>query len=190
MTLQLLPLARMGHPILLQKAEAVDFHRLDEAKTIIASMKFTLESLGDRLGLAGPQVHIPLRIVIFSVPKIEPSPRYDFDCEAVPFTVMLNPEISYLTDEKVNGLEGCISVPGMLGEVSRYNSIRYSFYDLEGIKHERKAEGFHARIVQHECDHLDGMLFPMRMTEMSRFGFEEEMIQFVKRKDNNLDDRP
>lgn len=183
MTLQLLPLARMGHPILLQKAEPVDLNKLDEAKEIAANMRYTLESIGDRLGLAAPQVHIPLRIVIFSVPKREPSPRYKFNCEEVPFTIMLNPEVSYLTDEKVNGLEGCISVPGMLGEVSRYNSIRYSFYDLNGVKHERKAEGFHARIVQHECDHLEGILFPMRMTEMSRFGFEEEIIQFVKGKE-------
>ncbi len=101
MTLSLLPLARMGHPILSKKAEPVDLLKLEEIKIIVSNMKFTLDSIGDRLGLAAPQVHIPLQIVIFSIPKTEPSPRYDFDCEEVPFTVMINPEITQTSHGKV-----------------------------------------------------------------------------------------
>jgi peptide deformylase len=182
MTIKKLPVARMGHPILAQKAEPVDLHDLDKINKILADMRFTLESIGERIGLAAPQVHIPLRIVIFSIPKVAPNPRYDFDREEVPFTVMINPEIVYLTDKQSLGWEGCISVPGMLGEVPRYESIRYTFYDETRVQQERVADGFHARVVQHECDHLDGILFPMRMTDMSKFGFEEEMIEFVKNK--------
>ncbi len=182
MTPQKLHVARMGHPVLAQKAEPVNLSDLDKAREIIADMHFTLESIGERIGLAAPQVHIPLRIVIFSIPKTAPNLRYDFDREEVPFTVMINPEITFLTDKQVLGWEGCISVPGMLGEVPRCESIRYTFYDQMGVQHERVAHGFHARVVQHECDHLDGILFPMRMTDMSRFGFEEEMIEFVKNK--------
>ena len=180
---QKLPVARMGHPILAQKAEPVNLSDLAKIREIVADMHFTLESIGERIGLAAPQVHIPLRIVIFSVPKIAPNPRYGFDGEEeVPFTVMINPEIAFLTDKQTLGWEGCISVPGMLGEVPRYESIQYTFYDQMGVQHERVAHGFHARVVQHECDHLDGILFPMRMTDMSRFGFEEEMLEFVKNK--------
>ncbi len=182
MTSKLLPIARMGHPILRQIAEPVNLNKLNGAREIVQNMLHTLKSFGDRIGLAAPQVHISQRIVIFSIPKIEPSPRYDFDCEEVPFTAMLNPEIIFLTDRKIKGWEGCISVPGLLGEVERYESIRYSFYDLEGKRHEREAHGFHARVVQHECDHLDGYLFPMRITNISRLGFEEEMIKFFKNK--------
>jgi peptide deformylase len=179
---KILPIARMGHPILVQVAQSVDLNKLDEANEIVQNMIYTLKPFGDRIGLAAPQVHIPSRIVIFSIPKIEPSARYDFDCEEVPFTAMLNPEITFLNDKKVKGWEGCISVPGLMGEVERNQSIHYSFYDLKGKKHEREAHGFHARVVQHECDHLDGFLFPMRITDMSRFGFEEEMIKFFKNK--------
>ena len=179
---QKLPVARMGHPILAQKAEPVNLSDLDKIRGIVADMHFTLESIGERIGLAAPQVHIPLRIVIFSIPKMAPNPRYDFDREEVSFTVMINPEITFLTDKQALGWEGCISVPGMLGEVPRYESIRYTFYDQMGVQHERVAHGFHARVVQHECDHLDGILFPMRMTDMSRLGYEEEMIEFVKNK--------
>jgi len=185
MTLSLLPLARMGHPILSKKAEPVDLLKLEEIKIIVSNMKFTLDSIGDRLGLAAPQVHIPLQIVIFSIPKTEPSPRYDFDCEEVPFTVMINPEITQTSHRKVLGWEGCISVPGMLGEVARFESIEYSFYDLDGLHHHRKAQGFHARIVQHECDHLEGILFPMRIDDMNQFGFEEEIIQYNKNRSSD-----
>lgn len=180
METQLLSIARMGHPILRQKAKPVDLNNLKDVKEIVGNMHYTLDSFKDRLGLAAPQVHIPLRIVIFSVPKSEPSQRYTFDCEEVPFTVMLNPEITSVSNEKVSGWEGCISVPGMMGEVNRYESIHYSFYDLKGNYHSREAQGFHARIVQHECDHLDGILFPTHITNMDRFGFEEEVIQYIK----------
>ncbi len=170
----------MGHPILRQKALPVDLSKLSDVHEIINNMRHTLESLGDRLGLAAPQVYIPLRIVIFSIPKAEPSQRYTFDCDPVPLTVMLNPEITHVTEEKVSGWEGCISVPGMMGEVERHKSIVYSFYDMNGTQHTKKAHGFHARIVQHECDHLNGILFPTHIKNMNRFGFEDEVIQYLK----------
>ena len=178
----LLPLARMGHPILREKAVPVDLTKLSDVQEIVNNMRHTLESLGDRLGLAAPQVHVPLRIVIFKIPKAEPSQRYTFDCNPGPLTVMINPEITQVNDEKILGWEGCISVPGMVGEVERHKSIVYSFYDISGTQHTREAHGFHARIVQHECDHLDGILFPTRIGNMNRFGFEDEVIQYLKGK--------
>jgi peptide deformylase len=123
-------------------------------------------------GLAAPQIGVGQRVVIFGV---ESNPRYP-DAEPVPFTVLVNPKLVMLTREIEEDWEGCLSVPGMRGVVPRYTKLRYSGFDIEGNPIERIAEGFHARVVQHECDHLDGILYPQRMTDLTRFGFNEELF--------------
>jgi peptide deformylase len=123
-------------------------------------------------GLAAPQIGVGQRVVIFGVEK---STRYP-DAEPVPFTVLVNPRLTMLTREVEQDWEGCLSVPGMRGVVPRYTKLRYSGFDEHGTPIEREAEGFHARVVQHECDHLDGILYPQRMTDMSTFGFIEELF--------------
>jgi peptide deformylase len=123
-------------------------------------------------GLAAPQIGVSERVVIFGV---DHNPRYP-DAEEIPFTVLVNPQITMLTRDVEEGWEGCLSVPGMRGIVPRYTQLRYTGFDEEGNPIDRTAEGFHARVVQHECDHLDGILYPQRMTDMSRFGFIEELF--------------
>jgi peptide deformylase len=123
-------------------------------------------------GLAAPQIGVSQRVVIFGVEK---NPRYP-DAEEVPFTVLVNPKITLLTREVEEGWEGCLSVPGMRGVVPRYTKLRYTGFDHEGNPVDRVAEGFHARVVQHECDHLDGILYPQRMTDLSQFGFTKELF--------------
>jgi peptide deformylase len=123
-------------------------------------------------GLAAPQIGVSQRVVIFGVSK---NARYP-DAEEVPFTVLVNPKLVMLTREIEEDWEGCLSVPGMRGVVPRYKKLRYTGFDEEGNPIDRVAEGFHARVVQHECDHLDGILYPQRMTDMSRFGFTAELF--------------
>jgi peptide deformylase len=170
----------MGHPLLYQVASPIQDYTSQEVQQIIIDMQATLSALGERIGLAAPQVGISKRIVIFRVPKRIPNPRYalipDYDQEEIPWTVLINPEIEPLGDETVMGWETCISVPGLLGEVSRFQKIRYKAYQPDGSLLVREAKGFHARVVQHECDHLDGILFPMRVTNMKRFGFEDIIL--------------
>jgi peptide deformylase len=123
-------------------------------------------------GLAAPQIGVPLRVVIFGV---KANPRYP-KAEEVPDTVLINPTLAALSDEIDEDWEGCLSVPGMRGWVPRWRRIRYSGYDERGRRFERRVEGFHARVVQHECDHLDGILYPMRIRDLSKFGFIEELF--------------
>jgi peptide deformylase len=123
------------------------------------------------VGIAAPQIGVNKRMVIFG---FESSARYPNE-KPVPFTVLINPVIEYLSDETADGWEGCLSVPGLRGLVPRFRHIRYSGFDLEGNAFTREADGFHARIVQHECDHLDGILFPQRIKDMRFFGFEDEL---------------
>jgi peptide deformylase len=123
-------------------------------------------------GLAAPQIGIGLRVVIFGVTA---NPRYP-DVEEVPDTVLINPELTPLGDETEEGWEGCLSVPGMRGVVPRWRRLRYSGFDEKGSAFTREVEGFHARVVQHECDHLDGVLYPMRIRDLTRFGFIEELF--------------
>ncbi len=123
-------------------------------------------------GLAAPQIAVPLRVVIFGV---RANPRYP-GVEEVPDTVLVNPEITPLSDELEEGWEGCLSVPGMRGWVPRFRKLKYSGFDERGQRFERQVEGFHARVVQHEVDHLDGVLYPMRMRDFTRFGFIEELF--------------
>jgi peptide deformylase len=123
-------------------------------------------------GLAAPQIGVPLRVVIFGVDR---NPRYP-DADAVPQTVLINPEIIILDDTQEDGWEGCLSVPGMRGLVPRHRRLRYAGFDASGGRIDRTVDGFHARVVQHECDHLDGVLYPMRMRDMRNFGFTGELF--------------
>ena len=168
----ILKIARMGHPVLRQPAEVVADPTAPEIRTLIEDMMETMED-ADGAGLAAPQVHVPLRLVIFHVPD----ERADVEGgEApVPLTVLINPVIEPLTEEKEMGWEGCLSVPGLIGAVPRFTRIRYSGFDPDGRPIERVADGFHARVVQHECDHLDGVLYPQRMTDLSLLMFREEL---------------
>ena len=162
---------RMGHPVLREKAKPVEAFGTPELRALFEDMKETMAAKNGA-GLAAPQIGVSQRIVIFGV---DHNPRYP-DAEEVPFTVLVNPKLVMLTREVEEDWEGCLSVPGMRGVVPRYTRLRYSGFDIEGNPIEREAEGFHARVVQHECDHLDGILYPQRMTDMSRFGFNEELF--------------
>ena len=162
---------RMGHPVLRERAQRVEAFGTQELRTLVEDMKETMAAKNGA-GLAAPQIGVGQRVVIFGV---KGNPRYP-DAEDVPFTVLVNPQITLLTREVEEGWEGCLSVPGMRGVVPRYTKLRYTGVDEEGSPIDRVAEGFHARVVQHECDHLDGILYPQRMTDMSRFGFIEELF--------------
>ena len=162
---------RMGHPVLREKAKPVEAFGTPELRALLEDMKETMAAKNGA-GLAAPQIGVSQRIVIFGV---DHNPRYP-DAEEVPFTVLVNPKLVMLTREVDEDWEGCLSVPGMRGVVPRYTKLRYSGFDIEGNPIERVAEGFHARVVRHECDHLDGILYPQRMTDMSRFGFNEELF--------------
>ena len=161
----------MGHPVLRERAKRVEQFGTPELRALVEDMKETMAARSGA-GLAAPQIGVGERVVIFGVDK---NPRYP-DAEEVPFTVLVNPQIVLLTREVEDGWEGCLSVPGMRGIVPRYTRLRYTGFDAEGAPIDRVAEGFHARVVQHECDHLDGILYPQRMTDMSRFGFIEELF--------------
>ena len=169
----ILKIARMGHPILRRPAQPVEDPTAPEVRRLVADMLETMEDAGGT-GLAAPQVHVPLRLVLFFVSgdrSARDGEAEDFD---VPLTVLINPKLEPLDEEKVDGIEACLSLPGLAGRVPRFRAIRYSGLDLEGNRIEREAEGFHARVVQHECDHLDGVLYPQRMTDLSTLTFTTE----------------
>lgn len=168
----ILPVARMGDPILQQRAEEVKDVGSPYIQELIANMLETCHSLKGA-GLAAPQVFESLRIVVFHIPTERALSRGLN--EAIPQTILINPVIEILTDEMDLGWEGCFSLPGLMGVVPRYRAIRYRALDAEGQQIDRTVEGYHARVVQHECDHLDGILYPMRMQDMSRFGFVDEI---------------
>jgi peptide deformylase len=165
----ILKIARMGHPVLRHPAEPVADPTAFEIKELVADMVETMRDAA-AAGLAAPQVHVPLRVVVFHVP----AGRADSGEPELPLTVLINPLIEPVTPEKVLGWEGCLSVPGMRGAVPRYTRIHYRGFDLDGNRIDREAAGFHARVVQHECDHLEGILYPMRMTDLSLLSFTEE----------------
>ena len=163
---------KMGDPLLFRVAEPVqEFDNL-ELHALIADMFDTMAALNGA-GLAAPQIGASKRVVIFGV---EANPRYP-DAEPLPTTVLINPVIDVLTQQTEDGWEGCLSVPGMRGLVSRYTRLRYSGFDQYGKPLTREAHGFHARVVQHECDHLDGILYPMRLKDMRLFGYEDALFQ-------------
>lgn len=163
---------KMGDPLLFQVAEPVQAFDTPELHDLIGDMFDTMAALNGA-GLAAPQIGVSRRVVIFGV---EANPRYP-DAEPVPTTVLINPVIEILTQQTEDGWEGCLSVPGMRGLVSRYTRLRYMGFDQHGKPLTREARGFHARVVQHECDHLDGILYPMRLKDMRLFGYEDALFQ-------------
>jgi peptide deformylase len=172
--MSILKIARMGHPVLRRPADPLADPTAPEVRRLVADMWETLTDIGGA-GLAAPQVHIPWRVVIFHVPAIRAARE---GAEPVAPVALVNPEITPLGEpgeEKVGGWEGCLSVPGLTGWVPRHAAIRYRGVTPEGEIIEREAGGFHARVVQHECDHLDGILYPMRMTDLAKLMFVEEM---------------
>ena len=173
----ILPFLKLGHPLLRQVSEPVDLSlEKDSVIELISNMTLSLDHEVRRLGLAAPQVGVLKRVVIFRIPK-ETHKRYGGEkLQEIPLTVLINPIIKPLSEEKKIGFEACISVPNMMGEVERYQEIEYTYLDLEGSQHTVQASGFHARVIQHECDHLDGILYPFRMKSLDRFGYEDEMI--------------
>jgi len=174
----ILKVARMGHPVLNRTADAVEDPTASEIQRLIADMVDTMAD-APGIGLAAPQVHVPKRLVIFHIPETrahqEEDENGDEAEEAVPMTVLINPEIEALGEERVTGIEGCLSLPGMVGMVPRFRHIRYKALAPDGSVIEREASGYHARVVQHECDHLDGILYPQRMEDLSTLGYTDEM---------------
>ena len=165
------PVLRMGDPVLLQKAAPVERFDTPELHALIQDMKDTMADMNGA-GIAAPQIGVSQRVVIFG---IEHNPRYP-DAEEVPFTVLINPVIEPIGNEMEEGWEGCLSVPGMRGIVPRYTHLRYTGFDQFGNPIDRTVDDFHARVVQHECDHLDGILYPMRIEDLTRFGFTDVLF--------------
>jgi peptide deformylase len=162
---------RMGDPRLLQRSAEVGRYGTPELAALLQDMRDTMAHLNGA-GLAAPQIGVGLRVVIFGV---HANPRYP-DVEEVPDTVLINPQLTPLSEEMEEGWEGCLSVPGMRGFVPRWTQLRYAGCDEQGRRFERTVSGFHARVVQHECDHLDGILYPMRIRDLRKFGFNEELF--------------
>lgn len=184
----ILKIARMGHPALASPAEEIADPTAREVRRLVEDMIETMID-ADGAGLAAPQVHVSKRLVIFRAPGVrtygpdgagdagDADDTEDEDA-STPLTVLINPEIEILTEEQVTGWEGCLSVPGLSGIVPRFTHIRYRGLTPAGDTIVREATNFHARVVQHECDHLDGILFPMRMTDLSLLVFNEELRHF------------
>ena len=169
----ILKIARMGHPVLARKAEPIPDPAAPGVRHLVQDMLETMVD-AEGTGLAAPQIHVPRRVVVFQVDRGRAAREDDGEGQGVPLTVLINPEIEPLGEERSLGWEACLSVPGLMGEVPRFEAIRYRAWDLEGNPFEREARGFHARVVQHECDHLDGILYPQRMTDLSRLIFTSE----------------
>jgi peptide deformylase len=170
----ILKIARMGHPVLRRRADEVADPTAPEIRRLVADMEETMID-AEGAGLAAPQVHVPLRVVIFVVP----AHRAKDDALPPPegLTALVNPVIEPAGDEVATAFEGCLSVPGMTGAVPRWTRIRYRGVTPAGELVAREADGFHARVVQHECDHLDGVLYPQRIEDFSTFGFAEEIAR-------------
>jgi len=164
------PVLRMGDPQLLEVSEPVKDFGTVALRDLIADMIETMKALNGA-GLAAPQIGVSQRVVIFG---FEENPRYP-DADAVPFTILINPKLTPIGKEMDEDWEGCLSVPGMRGVVPRYTRLRYEGFDVEGKPIDRTVDGFHARVVQHEVDHLDGILYPQRIKDMRQFGFNEEL---------------
>jgi len=157
---------RMGHPVLFQQAEPVTQFNTPELTTLLEDMHDTMIA-ANGAGLAAPQIGVSLQVVVFGVKE---NPRYP-DAEQVPYTILINPKITPIQEEQEDGWEGCLSVPGLRGVVPRYTHIRYTGFDPHGEVIDRTVQGFHARVVQHECDHLIGVLYPMRMRDLRGLGY-------------------
>ncbi|OGI37967.1 MAG: peptide deformylase [Candidatus Muproteobacteria bacterium RBG_16_62_13] len=162
---------KMGDPLLYRRAEPVPNFDTPELHALIQDMFDTMYALNGA-GLAAPQIGVSLRVVIF---EVNANPRYP-DVEPVPTTVLINPELTSIGNEREEGWEGCLSVPGLRGRVNRYRHLRYTGFDARGTPIDRTVSDFHARVVQHECDHLDGILFPMRLDDIRLLGFEDALF--------------
>ncbi len=165
------PVLRMGDPILYQRAEPVAQFNTPELAELLRDMDDTMRSK-QGAGIAAPQIGVSLQVVIFGIGA---NPRYP-DAEEVPYTVLINPTLEPIGDVMEEGWEGCLSVPGMRGVVARHTKLRYRGFDQSGTAIDRTATGFHARVVQHEIDHLLGILYPMRIRDLRQFGFNEELF--------------
>lgn len=170
----ILPLLKMGDPRLLRVAQPVTAFDTPALRQLVQDLRDTMAA-AQGAGLAAPQVGVDLRVVLFGFQRNE---RYP-EAPPVPETLLINPVIEVLDAALEEGWEGCLSVPGLRGVVGRPRRIRYQGFDLRGQRVEREAEGFHARVVQHECDHLDGVLYPMRITDFRRFGFTDVLFPGV-----------
>ena len=173
------PILRMGDARLTQRADEVTRFGTPELLALIADLRDTMAA-ANGAGLAAPQIGVALRVVIFA--SDGNNPRYP-DAGPIPETVLVNPMVTPLTHETEDGWEGCLSLPGLRGWVPRYTRVHYRGFDGDGHAIERTVDGFHARVVQHECDHLDGVLYPMRMRDMSRFGYTDVLFPEQKRRD-------
>lgn len=165
------PVLKMGDPCLLQTAQHVEQFDTPELAALLQDMQDTMAALNGA-GLAAPQIGVSLQVVIFGVAH---SPRYP-DAESVPFTVLINPVLTPLSEEMEEDWEGCLSIPGMRGLVPRYTHLRYQGMDATGAPVDRTVTGFHARVVQHECDHLNGILYPMRIDDLRKFGYTDTLF--------------
>lgn len=166
------PILRIGHPLLLKSAETVTEFNTPDLDSLVQDMLDTM-TRADGAGLAATQIGVLKRVVIFG---FDENPRYP-DREPIPITILVNPEIQPIGDEIEEDWEGCLSVPKMRGWVPRYRKIIYRGFDPAGQRIEREVEGFHARVVQHECDHLDGILYPQRIRDMRKFGYEDDLFE-------------
>ncbi|TMH61745.1 MAG: peptide deformylase, partial [Betaproteobacteria bacterium] len=162
------PILKMGDPRLLERSKSVERFGTPELKELIRDMRETMISV-QGAGLAAPQIGVGLRVAIFG---FEHNERYP-DAEPVPYTELINPVLTPLTTEMEEGWEGCLSVPGLRGQVPRFTRLRYTGFDPDGRPIQREVSGFHGRVVQHEVDHLDGILYPMRMRDMRQLGFTD-----------------
>jgi peptide deformylase len=170
--LTILKIARMGHPVLLQQAAPVD--DVAAVQALIRDMHDTLIDSGG-IGLAAPQVHESQRVILVSVPEH----RREGEEPSLQITALINPELEPIGEEKVTGWEGCLSIPGLRGAVPRWSAVRFRALSATGEPLEGEARGMMARVLQHEVDHLDGILYPMRMTEFAKFGFDEEIARYA-----------
>ncbi len=178
----ILKIARMGNPVLMRPAEPVADPTAPEIKRLVADMIDTMDDAEGR-GLAATQVHVGKRMIVFHPPSDEPGAGGG---RSVPVLALVNPEITFLTDEIEDGWEGCLSVPGLRGVVPRVTKLRYRGVTPEGQKIDRTVSGFHARVIQHEVDHLDGVLYPMRMKNLSLLVFESEFDKLLAVADHHL----
>jgi peptide deformylase len=167
---------KMGDDRLLRVAQPVKAFGTSQITDLLTDLLDTMEA-ANGAGLAAPQIGVDLQVVVFG--SDDTNPRYP-DAPLVPFTVLCNPVITPVRDEEEDGWEGCLSVPGMRGVVPRYKFIRYQGFDEKGRTIDRTVEGFHARVVQHECDHLIGKLYPMRVRDFSKFGFTEVLFPGIE----------
>ena len=169
--LMIRPVLKMGDPVLLQIARPVEHFDTPDLHALLTDMHDTMASLNGA-GLAAPQIGVSLQVVVFGVGK---NPRYP-QAEEVPYTVLINPQLEPVDDAMEDGWEGCLSVPGMRGLVPRYKRLRYRGFDQFGNAIDRTVSDFHARVVQHEVDHLNGILYPMRIRDLRNFGFNETLF--------------